>query len=627
MKKTITRIVQVSFLAATILANTGCKDFLERTPESIVSEDQAFVNFLNFQGFVEELYHCIPNLALSGHTSSFNIGDEEIVSTTFEDQLVTQFDRGNFWRWQPEVAWGGSWLDRGNTNTGGGQNERGIWTLAWYGIRKANLGLSNLHRLTGATAEEKNLIEGQLLFFRAYFHFSMNQYWGGLPYIDELLLGDEPLRETRLSYHESAEKAAADFRRAADILPVNWDQTVAGTRTLGKNQLRINKIMALGFLGKNLLYAGSPLMNQASTGSSTYNSEFCRRAATVFGELLQLVESGQTQYALQSWESYREIFLTKGRNWLLPGGTEAIFRAPITGANNSNWGVLKAYVPDGISENTQGTTYAPTANYVKLYSMSNGLPLPDNISEADPVSGYDPSFPWRNRDPRFYQNFYYDGVRMVAGSTSAQYRHASLHSGGAFRDARTSSRTGFLMRKFLFDGYNSVDQEWRYANTPHFHVPLLRLADVYLMYAEASLMGFNAVNGKSSNFDKDALEAVNTIRQRAGMVPVHQNFTGSVSLFLQELYRERAVELSFEAHRFNDLRRWLLLTDPKYASKTALEFDRTGEFSPTDPINNQVANLREVTLINRKYEQKHYWLPMKINDITIYPEFFQNPGW
>lgn len=74
------------------------------------------------------------------------------------------------------------------------------------------------------------------------------QYLGGMPYIDKVMDGTE--KPERLTFQEAAEKAAADFRKAADLLPINWDNTVPGKNTLGKNQLRINKIMALGYLGK-----------------------------------------------------------------------------------------------------------------------------------------------------------------------------------------------------------------------------------------------------------------------------------------------------------------------------------------------------------------------------------------
>lgn len=106
-------------------------------------------------------------------------------------------------------------------------------------------------------------------------------YWGGLPYVDQVLDATQELNLPRLSYQECADKAAADFRRAADLLPIDWDKTSIGKATEGKNQLRVNKIMALGYLGKNYLWAGSPLMkNGAQLGGANaynYDEEYCKK--------------------------------------------------------------------------------------------------------------------------------------------------------------------------------------------------------------------------------------------------------------------------------------------------------------------------------------------------------------
>ncbi|MCE6982622.1 RagB/SusD family nutrient uptake outer membrane protein, partial [Pseudomonas frederiksbergensis] len=110
-------------------------------------------------------------------------------------------------------------------------------------------------------------------------------------------------------YQKCAEKAAADYRKAADLLPINWDNEYDGAATQGKNDLRINKIMALGYLGKTYLWAASPLMKDgAQVGASKngktydYDEEFAKKAAEVFGELLTLVEGGQTQYGLAEFK-------------------------------------------------------------------------------------------------------------------------------------------------------------------------------------------------------------------------------------------------------------------------------------------------------------------------------------
>ncbi|QDH81080.1 RagB/SusD family nutrient uptake outer membrane protein [Echinicola soli] len=632
MNNAIKSLIRGSIWIAMFLIVSSCEDYLERAPESIISEEQAFQNFTNFQGYVEELYHCVPNFTLSGYTSSWNWGEDEIESTAGTFHLSYNIDRGNFWGWQVENGAGNNgWLDASSANTNRDHKNKGLWPLAWYGIRKANMGLENLSLMTDATEEERQLIEGQLLFFRAWFHFSLIQYFGGLPYVDQVLPSDEQLTLPRLSYHESAERVAQDLERAADLLPIDWDDTTTGRRTLGKNQQRINKIKALGYLGKNYLWAGSPLMNSVSTGSETYHAEYCKKAADTFGEILQLVEAGETQYALLPFDKYNDNFYTTSQNWALPGGTEAIFRSVYYSANDTHWRISKQYKPTFVDEGDP-TNFYPTANYVHdNFGMANGLPLPDDVTQTDPESGYDPYYPWKGRDPRFYTSIVYDGVKVVQGAipeaSQEINRYANLHTGGTYREVVTGSPSGYAMHKFAPLAANKYDRAYDWGTALHINVPYMRLADIYLMYAEATLMGYNSIGATSSTFAKTPVEAVNVIRERAGMVGVHERFLGSVEDFLPELRRERAVELAFERHRFNDLRRWMLLIEEPYTTKTSFEFDRAGEFNTEDPTENRIVNMREEVIIERVFTNKHYWLPLKLADVSLYPEFYQNPGW
>lgn len=609
---------------------SSCEKYLDKSDDTVISEEEAFKNFVNFQGYTEELYNCIVNFSNNYWTNSFNWGEDEITSTAGNYHFIHKVDDGNFWGWQSQFdGWGSGWMDQPDFTTGlpanGDRSYRDLWNAAWYGLRKVNIGLANMDKMTDATDEERNLVKGQLLFFRGWFHHRLMEYFGGLPYIDYVLPSAGELKLPRLSYHECADKAAADFRAAADLLPTDWDNTNAGKRTLGKNQLRINKIMALGYLGKNYLWAGSPLMNYSSTGSRTYNAEYCKKAASAFAELLSLTESGAAPHKLVEFSKYSTNFYTTGQNWALPGGTEAIFRGPYTSANQSNWGGSKQYTPLIISEGD--LKFMPTANYVDYYGMANGLPIPD-ITKADSESGYDPEFPWKDRDPRFYNDIVYDGVKYIQGSTTDEAnRYARLFTGGSYRDVGTGSRTGYVLRKFIPITANKFDNGYDYGNSLHIYVPYMRLADVYLMYAEAATMGYNSPAGKDPGISKTAVDAVNVIRARAGVANVAAKFLGSAEALLGEIRRERAVELAFESHRFNDLRRWLLLTERPYTLKKSVEFTRAGTFNTADSKVNKVANLREVVLVERQYTERHYWLPLKNADVNMYLEFPQNPGW
>ena len=611
----------------------SCNKYLDKEEQSNVSSKEAFKNFINFQGYTEELYNCVVNFSNNYWTNSWNWGEDEITSTANNFHYVNKIDQGNFWGWQREFdGWGAGWMDQGDFTT---RNDdvfanrafRDLWSASWFGLRKISLGLENIDKLTEATQEERNLIKGQLLFFRGWFHHRLMEYFGGMPYINYVLPSDEKLRLPRLSYQACADLAAADFREAANLLPIDWDNTTAGKRTLGKNQLRINKIMAVAYLRKNYLWAGSPLMNFQSTGSKTYQADYCKKAAQAFGELLSLVESGQTNYALVPLANIHLNFYTTGQNWAMPGSTEAIFRGPYIDAWVSNWGTSKQYIPLEVGDGD--LKFNPTANYVDYYGMKSGLPIKD-ITQSDAESGYNAEYPWKDRDPRFYKDIIFDGTKVVQGNMSAseeKNRYANLFTGGSYRDTRTGSQTGYVLRKFIPLTSNKYDQAYSYGTNLHIYVPYMRLADVYLMYAESALMASNSATGKADNYGKTAVDAINIVRDRAGVGHVDSKFLNSAAALLPELRRERAVELAFEGHRFNDLRRWLLLTEAPYTLKKAVSFDRAGILNNQDPSQNRVVNIQENVILERKFTSKHYWLPLKVRDVNMYPEFYQNPGW
>ena len=632
ISKLYTAICAVALSAASL---TSCTDYLDKSPDSDISATDAYKDFQNFQGFTEELYNCIPYFSKGYWTNSWNWGEDEIMNVGIDYHMVYKVDQGDFWGWQSEYdGWKSGWMDGGEfgnfvPNDDKRFTKMSLWKGAWYAIRKANIGLQNLDLMTDATQEEKNLIKGQLLFFRGWFYFELMQYFGGLPYFTEPLSATEEFNAPRLSYQETADLAAKDMEEAAQLLPMDWDKTKVGANTYGKNQIRITKAAALGFLGKNYLWAGSPLMNKESQGSPTYNAEYCKKAAEVLGDLLTQVESGNTQYGLLPWDEVSNNFYTIEQNGHIPGSskdgsiTEALMLGPDYGWDDSNWGQSKQYGTSLIS--ASGVTSLPTANYVNYYGMADGLPL------DDPESGFDETHPWKNRDPRFYKDIVYDGERVVSKDltgSEASFQYADLQTDGKFRDVTNGSRTGYLLYKFIDMSCNKFDQGNTYSHHFNLHLPWMRLAEVYLLYAEAVTEGYGSPSAKSSTCSLSAIDAVNKIRERAGVADVNAKFTGDKEKFMSELRRERAVELAFEGHRFNDLRRWLLLDKYPYNIKTSQEFLRVGDIDPEkDSKEEQVSGWSEKQILKRDFSEKHYWLPLKKKDCQIYPEFKQNPGW
>lgn len=632
---------------------SSCQDYLDKEPDSTVSADDAFANFRNFQGFVEEIYNCIPDKEKCNYCPSWNWGDDEIFNPEADNRMTHQVDLGNFRAWEST----GNWLKRDGSSTSTNKFDHGIWNHAWYCIRKCNLGLQNIDKFVTGSAEEKKLIEGQLYFFRAWWHEELMEYFGGMPYVDTFLGDNAEQRLPRLTYQECADKAAADFRKAADLLPINWDKTSAGLATQGKNELRINKIMALGYLGKTYLWAASPLMkNGAQAGASKngktydYDQEYAKKAAEAFGELLSLVETGQTQYALAEFKysdiynhersadansCFSDIFYTKKQNWKMPGTVEAIFRGPSADFNGSNWNTSKVFGPKVQKVVAHDNViHQPTANLVEAYGMANGEPIylvENGQYVLNPKSGFDPKHPFKNRDPRFYHDIVFDGFKYLNG-TPGQYadlQYCQLYTGGNMRPVANASRTGYFIQKLVPHTCNEVDKDYDWDSALHCYLPYMRLADIYLMYAEACA-AFGGATGKSSNFGKTAEDAINTLRDRCGAGHVAPEFVADSRKFMDEVRREREVELSFEGFRFCDLQRWLLLTEAPYNQKFSQEFDRVESadfYKNHDPKDAEVANYRRKLILTRNFDAKHYWFPLPIKETQISSEFKQNPGW
>lgn len=628
MNKYISKLSKL-LLGGGLLLLGSCTDYLDKAPGSDIDENEPYKNFRNFQGFVEELYSAIPKAIANDYHSSWNLGEDEYWEPTDTRPFARYVDNGNY---RPMVD-GTEFIyafprnDSGNPASQTRFDKGNVWKLCWYSIRKANIGLANLDRLNDATTEERNLIEGQLLFFRGWNHFMLMTYWGGLPYIDHVLPSGETPMLPRMNFQDCAELAAKDLQDAAKLLPVDWDKTDAGKLTLGNNNIRANKIMALAYAGKTLLYAGSPLMNYESQGSRSYNADFCKRGADLLGEALALTES-TGRYELAPFSQYTELFHYADRGTRVPGLKEAIFMENLCELlGGSNWNQKNDYHYQKIV--SSGVKVQPTANYVLYFGMANGLPIP-SWTEADPVSGYDPSYPWRNRDPRFYKIFGYDGAQIVkddTGKMDPEVKYCSLYSAGDMRNhgGGKANQTGFVELKWvpLIAKLCATYNEYEICMALSF----MRLADVYLLYAEAVANGYGSPASKSSTFAMTAVEAVDKVRQRAGVPGVDSRYLGSTDAFMSELRRERAVELAFEGHRFHDLRRWLLLTERPYTFKTRLEFDRAPGIDFNNPTENRVTNLREEIILERKLEERHYWFPLPTADVNIYPEFGQNPGW
>ena len=648
---------------------TSCTDWLEKDPEAIVAEDEAFKNYRNFQGYIEEIYSLIPDKEKINYCTSWNLGDDAVHNPEGYAHMDHQVDLGNYRNWWNN---GQFWLNGARSS---------MWTNSWYSIRKCNMGIANIKSLVG-TDEERNLLLGQMYFFRAWWHFELMCYFGGLPYIDEAFEADQIPELPRLSFQECAKRCAEDFLRAYDLLPLDpqgWDETLAGQQTFQKNDLRINKFMALCYLGKCYLWAGSPLMKEmerakdggvpqllgASSNGKTYDYdvEYCKKAAEYLGKALDLVAKGQVTYKLAEYKysdiynhvrdekaetNYSDIFYTEKQAWKQPGTCEAIFRGLSPDGNTSNWNCAKIFGPKvaGLVDH-DNIIHHPTANLIDQYGMANGQPIylvRNGELVLNPQSGWDPEHPYKNRDPRFYHDIVFDGFHYVLSTDGLspeqkKLEYCDLFTGGAMRAVDNASSTGYFIQKLIPHQMNEGDRWYDWDHNFHCYLPYMRLAEIYLMYAEARAAIAAGVSDLSAKPEYcptlSAIDAINVLHDRVNssdypMEHVPANLRDTREHFIDEVRRERAVELSFEGFRWCDLQRWLLLTEPPYTVKYSHEFERleTADwFKSHDPKDAKIGNFHREPLITRDLKSKHYWFPLPDKDIYLYEGFPQNPGW
>jgi len=227
-----------------------------------------------------------------------------------------------------------------------------------------------------------------------------------------------------------------------------------------------------------------------------------------------------------------------------------------------------------LSENTSffsgyfGLQDCPTQNLVDQYEMTDGLPYTQS-----PL--YDSTHPYANRDPRL----------------------------AASNPIGDESSTGYMLRKFLNPNYLFYGNNTNYQNCI-----ILRLAEIYLDYAECELQLGNA---------EEARTYVNLLRERTG---VNMPDIAVGQMTWDAYVRERTVELAFEGERFEDIRRWGMGPQLMGAAIYGMEVTHAGN----------VHQYQRVLVQQRYFDSKMYLFPIPLAELTKYPAgqvLTQNPGW
>ena len=248
----------------------------------------------------------------------------------------------------------------------------------------------------------------------------------------------------------------------------------------------------------------------------------------------------------------------------------------------------------------------PTQNLVDAFQTLGGYDITledDGWHTDDPA--FDISDPYAGRDPRFARAILADGMSFK-GTTIETF------VGGADYSATRQdlgSPTGYYLRRYIQETTDFTPE----ANVSLKHSWIVcRYAEILLSYAEA-LNEYNGPDFKGEGFTLSAREAINLVRDNAGMPDV---VASGKDAFRKAVQREWRVEFAFEDHRFWDVRRWKIGSDTQ---------------SQIDGVEITVAggkkDYRRIMVEKRTWADKMYLYPIPQSEVFCNSNLTQNQGW
>lgn len=462
------------------------------------------------------------------------------------------------------------------------------WNNSYGQIRAVNQFLKHLPSVP-FPEHLKNRTKGEAVFLRAWYYALMLKHYGGVPIVGDTVYAETDYISTeRFSYEETVNYVTGQCDLAASLLPLTYS---------GLDYGRITKGAALALKAKVLLYAASPLFNGgAETDDATlralvsytdHNPERWKLAADATKAVMDMgiyslyVDNSKPGYG------FYQVFQRRVNN-------EYIF-ARMTSDNKDLENLWRP--PSRGGSSTQGSF--PYQNLVDAFEMKNGLPI------TDAASGYDPANPYANRDPRLdYTVTHNQSMIYVAyDQLRPLYTYDGEPNGDGFG---AGTPTGYYGNKMCND--NVIPNY--FFNVSSRCYPLMRYADILLMYAEA----MNEYAGPS----QEVYDAVELIRARAGLDPYQLEPGMSQAEMRTTIQHERQVELAFEESRFWDVRRWKIAeqTDNQTMYGMRVQRDANGNFS----------YIKE-TIRKRSFRTPMYLWPIPQSEVAKSAELLQNPGY
>lgn len=655
MKKVYKNIVIALVL---ICHMTGC-DYLDVIPDDIATIEYAFRNRMEAERFLYTLYSYMPKIGDVNAPEQY--GCDEAWQISFEGSRQTGLNIGMGLQnaTNPFMNYWGAKVT--------GDLRQGV--PLWEGIRDCNIFLEQIVNVKDLRDYEKKRWIAEARFLKAYYHFYLLRMYGAIPIADKNLEISASPSEVKV-YREPFDDVVTYI---AGLLDESFEDLPKENELIEALEAgRVTKLVAKTLKAKLLVMAASPLFN----GNADYAAIIDNRGVQLFNQVYDenkwQLAADACKEAIDLAESENKRLYTKLteeiENLAEPFERELILRNAVTEKWNSEliWGKtqwnqvefsrqVRARVvqinPDAVW--TVRSEYAAHMNVVNRFYSSNGVPIEEDKEwqtkgwyanrfnlRTEPSSG-DEVYYVRNgeqtaylnyyREPRFYASVGFDrGIYFGCGYTKfdpesvyenvpaedvKDLRMRIRETNGMQSLSNNHSKTGYVCKKMV--NYKSALSYYS-QSFEYYPFPIFRLADLYLLYAEA----LNEVKGPGA----EVYEYLDAIRERAGLKGVVESW-GQYSTNPQKplskdglrsiIHQERNIELCFECQRFWDLRRWKKIAEIPQPKGWNILGENAEEYYQQIPIESST-----ITFSTRDY----LW-PIKEQELIINKNLVQNYGW
>lgn len=615
---------------------TNCADYLDIVPDDVATMENAFTNRTAAEKFLFSCYNYLPDPTNAWVHPALLGGDEiwwNMDQTEFTNRDAVKLAQGLQNSNDPYMNyWDGA---RSGKNM-------------FIGIRDCNIFLENIHKPRDLEEYERTIWIAEVKFLKAYFHFFLLQQYGPIPVVRKNIPVSASPDEVRV-YREPVDDVVNYIVELLDESVVGLPFEITSMTT---DAGRITQSIALAVKAKVLTWAASPLFNgnqdyinfKDNKGqllvSTTYDVKKWERAAQAIKEAIDQCE--QAGHELYQYVPTRLMSDSTVAKLTIRNSVTEKWNKEMVWASTHNVSALQKYcMPRTVSGNlgNGGSEFCAPLKIAEQYYTNNGIPIDEDPSWDYPnryetqqaetdhtyyIKTHETTAKLNfNREVRFYASLAFDrsifegsGKLDDKDSWSLQMRKSEV---SGFRSLGEHIPTGYFLKKLInYETVTGTGSNATYSGKRYTY-PIIRLADLYLLYAEA-------LNETKSAPDQDVYKWIDLVRTRAGLNGVVASWGKSsvpskptTQAGMREIIkRERLIELAFEGQRFGDLRRWKDAI--KYLNEPITGWDYKGDdvqtyYSITTYWNQRVFNPRD------------YLWPLKIQTLSINPNLVQNPGW